>query len=153
MNLSTAVFIVNEAVRAVKVEYDPENAKYNNQSKLFKTFDTTLAKDDYVVIPTGTRHGFTVVKIIDIDFQVDFHSPEEFRWVAGKVDKLAYDAILETEKKIIAKVGKAEENKMRKELKESMGLGDVSFTDLDLMGALPKPVSMQPQAPTEPEKV
>ena len=135
MNLSTAIFLVNETVRAVRVEYDPDNAKYNNPDKLFKTLDAGLAKDDLVIVPTSTRHGFTVAKVVEIDFQVDFNSPEQDRWVGGKFDKTAYDNVLQTEKQITARVGKAEENKMRAELRASMGLGEVSFTDLDIMAA------------------
>ena len=135
MNLSTAIFLVNETVRAVRVEYDPEISKNNNPNKLFKTLDSTLAKDDLVIVPTHTRHGFTVAKVVEIDFQIDFHTAEQYAWIGGKFDKTAYDSVLETEKKIIQKVGKAEENKMRAELRASMGLGEVSFTDLDIMAA------------------
>jgi hypothetical protein len=143
MNLSTAVFLVEESARAVRVEYDPDVARNNNPSKLFKTVSPDLKKDDLVVVPTHTRHGFTVAKITEIDFQVDFHTTEQYAWIVSKVDKAGYDHTLEVEKTIIQRVGKAEENKMRAELKASMGLGAVSFADIDILGkqgaALPAP--------------
>lgn len=135
MNLSTAIFLVNETVRSVRVEYDPDNFKNSNPNKLFKTLDATLAKDDLVIVPTHTRHGFTVAKVVEIDFQVDFNTPEHYSWIGGKFDKAAYDSVVDTEKAITLRVGKAEENKMRAELRKSMGLGEVSFTDLDIMAA------------------
>lgn len=139
MNLTAAVFLVNESVRALRVEYDPDNKYNNDTSRLYKTFDTTVSKGDLVVVPTNTRHGYTVAKVVDIDFQVDFQTTEQYRWVVDKVDLTRFKEVLETEKKIVHRVGKAEENKMRAELKASMGLGEIQFTDLDLMGLKPLP--------------
>lgn len=146
MNLSAAVFLVEESARAVRVEYDPDTPRNNNPSKYFKTVSPDLKKDDLVVVPTHTRHGFTVAKIVEIDFQVDFHTTEQYSWIVSKVDKAGYDHTLEVEKKIIQRVGKAEENKMRVELKTSLGLGEVSFKDLDILGSSSAPLP----APAEP---
>lgn len=133
MNLSTAIMLVNDSVRAVRVEYDPENAKNNNPNVLFKTLDPSLKKDDFVVVPTHTRHGFTVGKVMDIDFRVDFSSATTFGWIAGKVDVEGYKGVLAQEAEVVDRIGKAEENRMRAELRKSMGLGDIEFTDLDVV--------------------
>lgn len=135
MNLSASVMLVNENIRPVRVEYDPDIARNNNPNKFFKTLDTTLVKDDLVIVPTNTRHQFTIAKVVEIDFPVDFNSSDQWGWIGGKFDKATYDEVLETEKKIVARIGKTQENKMRAELREAAGLGNVSFTDLDLMGA------------------
>lgn len=133
MNLSTAIFLVNDSVRAVRVEYDPENFKNNSPNKLFKTLDVDLQKDDLVIVPTSTRHGFTIAKVVEVGFRVDFNSPDRFAWIGGKFDKPAYEHILKQEAIVIDRIGSAEENRIRQELKNSMGLGEISFTDLDVV--------------------
>jgi len=75
MNLSAAVMLVNKAVRPLKVEYDPDTYKNNTFNKNFKTIDATLKKGDLVVVETHTRHGFTIGKVTEIDFAVDFNDP------------------------------------------------------------------------------
>ncbi len=148
MNLTAAVFLVNESVRALKVEYDPDNKHNNDTSRLYKTFDTSIGKGDLVIVPTTTRHGYTVAKVVEIDFQVDFQTTEQYRWVVDKVDLARFNEVIETEKKIVQRVGKAEENKMRAELKASMGLGEIAFTDLDLMGLKPSLPGKQGESKT-----
>ena len=133
MNLSTAIFLVNKSVRPVRVTYDPDYPKQNNPDKLFKTLDTQLGKGDYVVVPTNTRHGFTVCKVDEIDFVVNFDTHLQYEWIVGKVDKDAYTSILDQEKVVLDRVAKAEENRKRKELAEALGLADVSLTDLDIV--------------------
>lgn len=80
MNLTTAVFLVEEKARAVRVEYDPDVTRNNNPSKLFKTVNPDLKKDDLVVVPTHTRHGFTVAKITDFCPNSSWRSP----WLAAR---------------------------------------------------------------------
>lgn len=133
MNLSTAIMLVNKSVRSVRVEYDPDNKSNNNPNFHFKTLDPDLKVSDLVVVPTSTRHGFTVCKITEIDIRVDFNSIIEYKWIVGKVDKVAYDAILAQEKVVLDRVAEAEENRIRAELAKSMGLGEVSFSDLDIV--------------------
>lgn len=145
MNLSTSIFLVNKSVRAVRVDYDPDNYKNTNPNKLFKTLDPDLKKDDYVVVPTHTRHGFTVAKVTEVGFRVDFHSAEQFAWVAGKVDKDAYDTMLAQEKIVVDRIGAAEENRIRAELAKSMGLGDIDFTDIDVVKGSVAPAIASPR--------
>jgi len=133
MNLSAAIMLVQDGIRSVRVLYDPDNApKSYNPTQLFKTLDADLKKDDLVIVPTNTRHGFTIAKVVEIDFPVDFNSSDQWGWVGGRFDKGAYDAILAIEAKAVQRIGKIEENKMKNELKAAMGLGEVSFSDLDL---------------------
>lgn len=154
MNLSASIMLVNKAVRPVKVEYDPDTYKNNNPHTRFMTFDPDVKKDDLVIVPTHTRHKFTIAKVTEVDFAVDFHANDEWGWVGGKFDKTQYDEILAQEKTIRDRIAKGQENKMRKELAEAMGLGDVDFTDLDIMKtpAIPAPAQTHPSlAPvTEP---
>jgi hypothetical protein len=140
MNLSTAIMLVNKEVRPVKVSYEPDTK--GNPGVYFKTLDPSIKTDDYVVVPTGTRHGMTVCKVTEIDYVVDFNTTTQYMWVVGKVDKHAYEGILKQEQTVLDRIGKAEENRMRKQLAESMGLGEVNFSDLDIVAgtaAIPAP--------------
>ena len=142
MNLTAAIMLVNDGVRPVKVEYDPENFKNNNPNKLFKTLDASIKKDDLVIVPTGTRHGFTIAKVIEVDFAVDFSDSSPWGWIGGKFDKATYDEMLKIEDTVKHTVAKAQENKMRAELIEAAGLGRVDFGSV--MAALRPPVSAKP---------
>lgn len=139
MNLSAAIMLVNPGIRPVKVEYDPDIQRNNNPNKLFKTLDKDLAKDDLVIVPTNTRHGFTIAKVSEIDFPVDFSSSEVWGWIGGKFDKKTYDEVLKIEDNVKHKVAKTQENKMRAELIAAAGLGEVSFDDV--MGSLQPPAT------------
>jgi len=154
MNLSASVMLVNKSIRPVRVEYDPDTKANNNPYIRFMTLDPDIAKDDLVIVPTHTRHGFTMAKVVEIDFPVDFSTSEQWGWIGGKFDKATYDAILETDKAIKARIAKAQENKMRRELMEAAGLGEVDFTDLDLMStpklASPKGSAAPADQPTPP---
>lgn len=151
MNLSTAIFLVNKAVRPVRVSYDPDVPKHNNPDKLFKTLDESLKVGDMVVVPTNTRHGMTVCKVEEIDFRVNFDSHTEFAWIIGKVDTPAYDAIKEQEKQVIDRIGEAEENRKRAELATALGLATINLTDLDIVnGSAQLPAPPTPRG--QPEK-
>ncbi len=130
MNFSVAALLVDTSIRSVKVQYDPDNARNNSTFAFYKATDDTLKVDDMVVVPTNTRHGFTVAKIVEIDFPVNFDSHEQWGWIVGKVDTTTYEATLEMEKGLIKKVHKIEENKKRAELVAAMNLaevGNISF--------------------------
>lgn len=151
MNLSASAMLVNKAIRPVRVEYDPDN-KYNNNgamTKFFKCLDPTVAKDDLVVVETTTRHSFTIAKVVEIDFPFDFNDPAPWGWIAQKFNVDAFKKLKETEKLIIGRVAKAQENKMRRELAEAHGLGEVEFDDLELMApVMPQAGAIEHQAKT-----
>lgn len=132
MNLSAAIMLVDKTVRPVRVEYDPDNKYNNNPMKWFKTINPDIAKDDLVIVQTNTRYGFTICKVVEIDFAVDFNSSEPWGWVGDKFDKAVFDKVLAVEDGVKLRVAKAQENKMRQELVDAMGLGTVDFSDLDL---------------------
>lgn len=86
----------------------------------FKTFDDTLEVGELVVIPTGTRHGFTVVKISAVDIAPDWESDKPIDWIAGKFDPSHYVGIQAQETKILETVSEAERAQRAKEIKETM---------------------------------
>ena len=117
MNYTTAVFLINDRVRAVTCQYE---AGDKAPKTMFKTLDRTIMPGDLVLVPTTTRHLMTVVRVAETDVEVDFDSPVEVQWIAGKVDQTAYQAILSQEAEAIAKIKSAQRNKKRHEIAAAM---------------------------------
>lgn len=67
MNYTTAVFLINKNVRAVMCNYEPDA---EHKTTMFKTLDTAIRVGDFVIVPTKTRHGMTVSKIVEVDVDV-----------------------------------------------------------------------------------
>lgn len=134
MNLSAAVMLFEEnGVRPCRVLYDPEFSKNNNPNVKFKCVDPSVKKDDLVIVQTNTRHGFTIGKVEAIGYQdvpVDFNNSEQWGWIAAKFDSDGFKAILDSEKSLVGRVSEAHANQLRNELKQSMGLGQVSLADV-----------------------
>ncbi len=115
MNYSTAVFLINDKVRAVKAQYEPGGGL-----TIFKTLDQGIKVDDLVVVPTDTRHKMTVVKVLHVDVDVDMDSNVQLAWVVTKLDLSDYDRVLEEEKKAIEVIRSAETRKRRNELRANI---------------------------------
>src|ERR1035437_9794968 len=129
MNRSTTVFLVNSQVMAVKAVYE-EGAK----AGVFKTFDRDIKKDDLLVVESGTRHGYTTVKVIETNVGIDIQDNTlEVKWVVCKVDLAEYKETLANENEAIEKVKQAEFNKMRRDLMSNL----VNPEDADAIRALP----------------
>lgn len=127
MNSSTAIFLVTDKVRAIRVSYDTDE-RNNNPGYLFKTFDASIAKDDLVVVPTTTRHGFTICKVVEVDVDVDYTGGGiQYKWIAGKFDPSGYNQTLEQEQDIIDKVNRAERNRKRQELAAALKIDETEF--------------------------
>src|SRR5580692_9071926 len=81
MNYTKAILIVDDNVKVVKVNYET-----GSTDRYFKTIDDTIVKDDLVIIPTSTRHNFTVGKVIETGCSINLDDNEQIFWIAGKVD-------------------------------------------------------------------
>lgn len=97
--------------------YEPEEGK---KQIVFKTLDQTIKKDDLVVVPTSTRHGMTVTKVVEVDVDVDYDSPVVIDWIVAKVDQDAYQTLLAQEGEALTVIRSAERTKKRNELREAM---------------------------------
>lgn len=117
MNLSTAVFLINDNARAIVATYE---ATENAPRTMFKSFDPSIKVDDYVVVPTDTRHRMTVCKVVEVDVEVDFDSPTQIAWIIGRIDLADVTQIKEQEAAAIAAIQAAEKLKKRKALQDSM---------------------------------
>lgn len=115
MNYSTAVFLINPNVRAIVCVYEKDEKRV-----VFKSLESALKVDDLVVVPTQTRHGFTVVKIIEVDVEVDFDSADQVQWIVDKVDLESYKLTMEREQEALAAIKSAEVRKKREDLAKSL---------------------------------
>lgn len=117
MNYSTALFLVRNDVRAVSVSYEVDaEGKGKRPFVTYKTMDPSIAVGQYAVIPTDTRHGMTVVRVEEVDVEVDLDSSAPMNWLVGPVDVSAYQAILAAENEAVAAIKSAEKRRKQEEL-------------------------------------
>lgn len=123
MNHSLNIFLVNKDVRAIMTDYgDPSNQPVKNQV-MFKTLDQSIKKDDLVVIPTHTRQGMTVVKVIEVDVPFDFNITTKVDWIVSKVDSEPYNKTLKEEEEVIKTVSSLEQRRKREQMFRELSLG------------------------------
>lgn len=115
MRNSMIVFLINDSVRGVMGQYEEGGKK-----ELFKTLDPDLAVDDFAVVESTTRHGMTVVKICEVDVDVDIEDAIDPKWVVQRIDSESFASIIEQEKAAITAVQTAERKRKREELKAQM---------------------------------
>lgn len=116
MNTSLAVFLINENVRMISVKYEPEEHRVYH----FKTMNQDIKKDDYVVIPTNTRHKMTVAQVEDVDVPFDMNSTHDFKWIIDVVDIAGHEQITKMEDEAKAAIRKAEMRKQRETLRQDL---------------------------------
>lgn len=115
MNHTKAVFLINNDARAVRAIYDDGKAP-----QTFKTLDPMIAVDDLVVVQTDTRHGFTVVRVTEVDVDVDFDDATPMKWIVARVDTSDHDEVIRQEKEAIAAIKSAELRQKRESLRNAM---------------------------------
>lgn len=115
MNFSTVIFLINKHVRCVLATYEQDP---DTKRTPFKTFDPHVAIGDYVIVPTTTRHGMTVVKIVDTDVDVDFDNSAPMAWIIGRVDRGEYEKNLSQEGDAVTKIRQADSARKRDELRD-----------------------------------
>jgi len=114
MNYTTAIFLINKDVRAIMCNYEPNSP---DKQVMFKTLDKTIKKDDFVVVPTQTRHGMTVSKVTEVDVDVNFDDlTTKVDWIVTKVDRSQFEVILSQEGDALKVIKSAEATKKRNEL-------------------------------------
>lgn len=126
MNYTTAIFLISDDVRAVSCTYE---AHETAPKTLFKTLNPDIKVDDFVVVPTNTRHEMTVVKVVDTDIDLDVETEDEIKWIVGVVDRADFEEIERQEQTALDKIRSAQKAKKRRELAEAL-LADVNEDDL-----------------------
>lgn len=124
MNYSTAVFLINKNVRCVMATYEVDTDPANDASKIkrtpFKTLDPDIVKGDLVVVPTNTRHGMTVVRVVEVDAEVDFDNATPMAWIVDVVRRDNYDKNIRAEDQAINAIRSAEKRKKADELRAAL---------------------------------
>ena len=63
----------NKMLNAPKSEKGEKYKEVVNPSGFVNTGDKAIKIADYVVVPTATRHGMTVVKVVDVDVRIGWN--------------------------------------------------------------------------------
>ena len=121
MNYSTAIFLISDQVRAVNITYESGD---DAPKTMFKTLDQDIKVDDFVTVPTDTRHEMTVCKVVEVDVEPDLESSREMKWIVGVVGTADFDQIKSQEGDAIARIKSAEKTRKRNELRDAL-LADV----------------------------
>lgn len=123
MNYSLAVLLLNDNCRAIRAIYepDPKDEKLPKPKReLFKTFDETVAVGDIVMVPSGTRHCVTSVKVVETDVEWDVHTSGEVKWIIGKVDQSEFNKLKAMEENAISAIKESEKTAARKKMRNEM---------------------------------
>lgn len=96
--------------RAIVCVYEEDAEKKPATRATFKTFDASIQVGDLVIVPTGTRHGMTVVRVVEVDYKVDYENlSERIRWIVQKVDAWDYHNLLRADIVAQTEIAKLEE--------------------------------------------
>ena len=86
MNPTTAIFIMNDTVRAVNVSFFlrisqavAEKRGYEIEEYTYKTLDQSVKVDDLVVVPTGEKDIFRVGKVVEVDVDIDLEDTIQYK--------------------------------------------------------------------------
>lgn len=115
MHESRKVFLLDREPRCILAAYE---AVEGAPTKEFKTFDEDIQVDDYIVVPTDTRHNMTVCKVREVDVEPDLESNEGVAWVIARIDREGYERALQSEQKFIDAVRVAERRRKKAQLRE-----------------------------------
>jgi len=136
MNYSIAVLLINPRVRLVHGIYEADEK--NAPRTLFKTLDPSIKVDDYVIVPSSTRHKMTVNKIVAVDLDFDPDTTVDIKWVLGTIDRTQYEATVAMEADAVAMIKSAELREKREKLAAAL------IKDRDALMALPIAGNMLP---------
>jgi hypothetical protein len=115
MNNSKIVFVINDTTRAIMGEYEP-----GQRPTQFKTLDQDIAVGDYVVVQSDTRHEMTVVKVVEVDVEVDLDGSEKMKWVIDVIDTPKFAKVLEQEQEAISAVQSAELRRKKNDMRKAL---------------------------------
>lgn len=115
MKNSMIVFLVNDDVRAVRVQYEP-----GGSTAIFKTMDPDIMVDDLVVVQTDTRWEMTVAKVTEVDVEPDLEHGPDLKWVVQHVSTDEFSELLSKEEQAITTVQQAERRRKKAELRASV---------------------------------
>lgn len=121
MNLSTAVFLISDEVRAIGVTFDQGN-HYRTEEKqyVYKTCDQAICVGDYVIVPVGASDEYKVAIVRSVDADVNYKSDIQYKWVVSKLDLAEYISLKEREQLAIQEVKRIERRSKREQLRKDL---------------------------------
>ena len=129
MHESRKIFLTDAEPICILATYeDHEDA---NKTAL-KTYDETLAVDDYIVVPSATRHEMTVMKIVEVGVEPNLDSNSKIDWVIGKIDRTPYEKLLSQEGDFLSRARKAEKKRKKEQMREDF-LAGMEDEDLKML--------------------
>lgn len=140
-NFSKAILLFNSNIRAISTIYDlepPPDARNVPPAKrtIYKTLDPSIAKNDLVIIPTDTRYKMSVVKVVEVDVELDdYESPGEIKWIIDKIDRASFDKSAAMEREGVELMRRAEKRRKTEELRASVLKDNPEFANLRLAQA------------------
>lgn len=135
MHDTRKVFLLDPEPKCIKAVYEAHEDATQTE---FKTFDEDIKVDDYVIVPSTTRHEMTVCRVVEIDVEPDLDTSVKMDWVIGKIESSQYETILDQERQLIDAVRSAEKKRRKAQLKEDI-LADVDTKDMMQIGHSKEP--------------
>lgn len=120
MNYSTAVFLINDQVRAIYAIYENEKQGERVRRYLFKTFNKDVKVGDYIVVPSTIRLLFDIALVTDVDVDIDIDSATNVDWVVSVIDISDFYKLIEEEKNAITTIKQAQMSERRDKLAASL---------------------------------
>lgn len=128
MNPSTVIFLINDTVKAVAVEYEPKG-----NTTLLKTMDPSIKVGDFVVCQSSTRHEMTTAKVVEVDVDIDLESTVTVPWLISVIDVDGFNSLLAKEAEAVATIKAAQDRKKKAELRAALSADkDEQVLALDL---------------------
>lgn len=91
------------------------------------------------MVESGTRWGFTVVKIVAVDIDVDFDSDKLVKWVVQRADVVGHKRVKAMEESAIELIKKGELRKRREDIRQNtldaVSAGEISKLEISKLGS------------------
>lgn len=140
------VLLMNDECNCLLGVYEDHGNEATNlfKSEVFKTFRDDIEVGDIVVVESldGQRHGYTTVKITELNHEFDFDSGKMIRWVVDKVNTETHTGLLAQEAVLIDAAKKAQTRAKKEKLRKELFSGNEDVLDGVALAA--------PVEPTEP---
>ena len=146
MNYSIAALLLNpDKCRAIMTTYDvdpTDDTKPRVKRELKKSFDPNIKAGDLVIVPTNTRHKFTVVKVVAVDVDWEPDTSEQVDWIVGVVNTDGYLDLQKQEAEMIGLAKESEKTAKRNDLKDKMfkHVNQDQINSLQITSAGPKTI-------------
>lgn len=135
MNLSTAVFLISDDVRAIGVTFDQGNHdRIEEKQYVYKTCNQEICVGDHVIVPVGAFDEYKVAIVRSVDADVNYKSDIQYKWIVSKLDLTEYFSLKESEQRAIQEVKRIERRSKREQLrKDLMEFGGDEIADVKFL--------------------